>query len=235
MGDSRRNVSGGRPKSSEDMGNSKSVTLLFLPCFRTFECSGGLILLFFSDKHCNNPPRLYGDEPKVFEEIFRSVEKSGYFLVPVLLDSKSYCRVFISPGSRASRTEGDNLPSGEAPSSSSDVGESLNPHEQARRESPSRNDSVECLASIRTELRKLLPHIPDLTLLRWSRGKVLDPILDRLMNAPSSSSNPSSESCSDSSLLIELESDGIAHFFFLGDDYFSCLIRTSLCSYVKEG
>ncbi|GFS34946.1 hypothetical protein Acr_00g0036920 [Actinidia rufa] len=71
-------------------------------------------------------------------------------------------------------TAGDNLSSREAPNSSSDVGESQNPHEQARRESPSRDDSIECLGSIITELR---------------------------------SSNPSSDSCSDSSLPVELESD----------------------------
>ncbi|GFY84577.1 hypothetical protein Acr_03g0013510 [Actinidia rufa] len=160
------------------------------------------------DKHCNNLPRLYGNEPKIFEEIFRSVEESGRFSVPVLLDSKSFRRVFVSPGSRASSTVGDNLPSKEAPSSSSDVGESQNPHEQARRESPSRDDSIECLGSFRTELRRLLPHIPDLTLLRWTGGKVLDPVLDRFLNAPSS--NPSSESCSNSSLPIELESDAMS-------------------------
>ncbi|GFY91216.1 hypothetical protein Acr_07g0014120 [Actinidia rufa] len=107
--------------------------------------------------------------------------------------------------SRASRTAGGNLQSGEAPSSSSDVGES---HEQTRRESPSRDDSIECLRSIRTELRRLLPHIPDLTLLRWTGGKVLDPILDHFLNAPSS--NPSSESCSDSSLPVDLESDAMS-------------------------
>ncbi|GFY93951.1 hypothetical protein Acr_09g0003970 [Actinidia rufa] len=118
---------------------------------------------------------------------------------------------------------GDNLPSGEAPSSSSDVGESQNPHEQARRESPSRDDSIECLGSFRTELRRLIPHIPDLTLLRWTGEKVLDPILDHYLNVPSS--NPSSESCSNSSLPVELESDGIAPFFFLGDDYSFYLIR----------
>ncbi|GFS38938.1 hypothetical protein Acr_00g0060360 [Actinidia rufa] len=162
------------------------------------------------NKQCNNPPRLYGDEPKVFEEIFQSVEKSGRFSVPVLLDSKSYRRVFVSPGSRAPRMAGGNLPSGEAPSSSSDVGESQNPHEQARRESPSRDDSIECLGSIRTELRRLLPHIPDLTLLRWTGGKSSGSYtrLDRFLNAPSS--NPSSESCSDSSLSVELESDAMS-------------------------
>ncbi|GFY87393.1 hypothetical protein Acr_05g0010320 [Actinidia rufa] len=146
------------------------------------------------NKHCNNPPRLYGDESKVFEEIFWSVKKTGRFSIPVLLDSKSYCRVFVSPGSRPSRTAGVNLLSGDTPSSSSDVGESQNPHEQARRESPSQDDSIECLGSIRTELRRMLPHIPDLTLLRWLGGKVMDHILDCFMNAPSSSSNPSSES-----------------------------------------
>ncbi|GFS45974.1 hypothetical protein Acr_00g0099280 [Actinidia rufa] len=90
------------------------------------------------NKHCNNPPWLYGDETKVFEEIFRSVEESGRFSIPVLLESKSFRRVFVSPSSRASRMAGDNLPSGEAPTSSSDV-----------------------------ELRRLLPHIPDLTLLSY--------------------------------------------------------------------
>ncbi|GFS31549.1 hypothetical protein Acr_00g0018040 [Actinidia rufa] len=162
------------------------------------------------DKHYNNPPQLYGDEPKVFEEILWSVEKMGRFSILVLLDSKSYRRVFVSPGSRVSRMASDNLLSRDTLSSSSDVGESQNPHEQARRESPSRDDSIECLGSIRTELRRILPHIPDLTLLKWSGGKVLDPILDRFMNAPSSSSNPSSESCSDSSLPIELESDAMS-------------------------
>ncbi|GFY95843.1 hypothetical protein Acr_11g0001490 [Actinidia rufa] len=122
-------------------------------------------------KHCNNLPRLFGDEMKVFDEAFQSVEKSGRFSVPVLLESKSFGRVFGSPESRTSRTAGAHLPSGEAPSSSSDVGESKNPHDQARRESPSRDDSIECLGSIRTNFRRLLPHIPDLTLLRWVGGK----------------------------------------------------------------
>ncbi|GFY99327.1 hypothetical protein Acr_13g0007280 [Actinidia rufa] len=62
------------------------------------------------DKHCNNPPRLYGDEPKVFEAIFRSVEKIGHFLIPVLLESKSFRRVFVFPGSMASGTAGEGRP-----------------------------------------------------------------------------------------------------------------------------
>ncbi|GFS35812.1 hypothetical protein Acr_00g0042240 [Actinidia rufa] len=73
------------------------------------------------DKHYNNPSRLYGDEPKVFEEIFKSVQKTRRFSVPVLLESKSFCRVFVSPGSMASETASESRPSGEAPSSSGDV------------------------------------------------------------------------------------------------------------------
>ncbi|GFY84592.1 hypothetical protein Acr_03g0013660 [Actinidia rufa] len=73
------------------------------------------------DKHYNNPPRLYGDEPKVFEEIFKSVEKTGRFSVSVLLDLKSFRHVFVSPGSMASGTAGENHPNGEALSSSGDV------------------------------------------------------------------------------------------------------------------
>ncbi|GFS38387.1 hypothetical protein Acr_00g0057180 [Actinidia rufa] len=163
-------------------------------------------------QHYNDPPQLYGDEPKVFEEIFRSVEKTGRFSVPVLLELKSFRRVFVSPGSMASRTVGEGRPSGEAPSSSGDVGESRPSHEQVRRQSPSRDDSIECLGSIRTELRRILPHISDLTLLRWSGGKVLDPILNRFMNPPSSSSssNLTSKSYSDLSLPVKLESDAMS-------------------------
>ncbi|GFS31428.1 hypothetical protein Acr_00g0017220 [Actinidia rufa] len=86
----------------------------------------------YPNKHCNNPPRLYGDEPKVFKKIFKSVEKTGRFSVPVLLESKSFGRVFVSPGSMASGTAGESRPSSEAPSSSGDVGESQNSHEHAR-------------------------------------------------------------------------------------------------------
>ncbi|GFZ14616.1 hypothetical protein Acr_24g0008060 [Actinidia rufa] len=159
------------------------------------------------DKHCNNPPRLYGNEQKGFEEIFKSVEKTGRFSVPVLLESKSFCSVFISPGSMASGTAGESRPSGEAPSSSGDVGESQNSHKHTRRQSPSQDNSVECLGSIRTELRRILPHILDLTLLRWSGGKVFDPIFNR---NPSSGSNPTSESCSDSSQPVELDSNAMS-------------------------
>ncbi|GFZ13672.1 hypothetical protein Acr_23g0020570 [Actinidia rufa] len=76
--------------------------------------------------------------------------------------------------SRTLRTAGDNRPSREAPSSSSDVGESKIPMIKLG--------------------EKALPETIQ------SRGKVLDPILDRSSNDPSS--NSLSESCSDSSLSL---------------------------------
>ncbi|GFY91030.1 hypothetical protein Acr_07g0012260 [Actinidia rufa] len=127
------------------------------------------------NKHCNNPPRLFDDKMKVFEEIFRSIEESGRFSVPVLLDwtPNHFAKSLPLPvlGRRGRR-------------------------------------AIIRRAEKQTELRKLLPHIPDLTLLRWTGGKVLDPILGNYLNVPST--NPSSESCSDSSQPVELESDAMS-------------------------
>ncbi|GFY95674.1 hypothetical protein Acr_10g0010590 [Actinidia rufa] len=52
---------------------------------------------------------------------FKSVEKSGHFSVPVLLESRSFHRVFVSPGSMASGTTGEERPRGGALSSSGDT------------------------------------------------------------------------------------------------------------------
>ena len=80
--------------------------------------------IFFSDKHCNDLPRLYGDEQKVFDEIFSSVEKQGRYSVPVLLKSKSFHRVFGSPESMASGNKGEERPKDGAPSSLGNASES---------------------------------------------------------------------------------------------------------------
>ncbi|GFZ16833.1 hypothetical protein Acr_26g0001030 [Actinidia rufa] len=119
-----------------------------------------------------------------FSKRFLSQWRSqGAFSVPMLLGSRSFRQVFVSLGSMASGTAGEELPRGGASSSSGDAGESRPSNEHVRQQSPSRDDSG---------------------------GKVLDPILDRSMNAPSSGSNPTSKSCSGSSLSAELESDVIS-------------------------
>ncbi|GFY95598.1 hypothetical protein Acr_10g0009830 [Actinidia rufa] len=69
-------------------------------------------------------------------------------------------------------TMGEEHPRGGATSSSGDAGEFRPSHEHVQQQSPSRDDLIECLGSIRTKLRRILPHVPDLTLLRWSGGKL---------------------------------------------------------------
>ena len=75
-----------------------------------------------------------------------------------------------------------------------------------------REDSIEYLGTVRKELRRIVPHIPDLTLLRWSGGKIRDPILE-FCSALGSSSDSTSESWSDSELSPELKSDGINPYY----------------------
>ncbi|GFZ07005.1 hypothetical protein Acr_18g0011750 [Actinidia rufa] len=72
---------------------------------------------------------------------------------------------------------------------------------------PSKRRSAELVGRRGTELRRILPHIPNLTLLRWSGRKVFDPIFNR---NPSSGSNPTSESCLDSSQPVELDLDAMS-------------------------
>ena len=76
----------------------------------------------FSDKRCNDPSRLYGDEPKVFYEIFSSVEKHGRYSVHILLKSKSFRRVFGSSVPMAPKNQGEEQTRDGAPSSSGDSG-----------------------------------------------------------------------------------------------------------------
>ncbi|GFY88797.1 hypothetical protein Acr_06g0007370 [Actinidia rufa] len=103
---------------------------------------------FQVDKHCNNPPRLLDDEMKVFEEIF-----------PV--------------GRRGRRAAGNHPPSGEAVSSSSDVGESRNPHEQVRRESPSRDDSIVCFRVLQNRTEEVVTSYPRPDSFKVDGGKAM--------------------------------------------------------------
>ncbi|GFZ18270.1 hypothetical protein Acr_27g0000090 [Actinidia rufa] len=65
---------------------------------------------------------LLGGYPSIVKS---SVESQGRYTVPVLLDSKSFCRVFVSPGSMASGTLGEERPKDRATSLSGDAGEKV--------------------------------------------------------------------------------------------------------------
>ena len=86
----------------------------------------------------------------------------------------------------ASGNQDEELPEGGAPSSSGDADKSCPSRgEHIQRDNRSRDESVEYLGNLGRELNRILPHVPDLTLLRWSGGKVRDPILEFSSNVVS--------------------------------------------------
>ena len=108
------------------------------------------------DKRCN--------DQELFDEISKSVAERGRFSVPMLLKSKLFRLVFCSPEPMASGTKGVK-PHGHAPSMlSSEAGESRPSRgEHIQQDSHSRDESVEYLGTLRKELKRILPHIPDLS------------------------------------------------------------------------
>ena len=90
---------------------------------------------------------------------------------------------------------------GGAPNSSGDAGESRPSRgEHIQRDNSFQDESVKYLGTLEKELKRILPHIIDLTFLRWSGKNVRDPILEFLPNVSSSSSDSVLESWSDSRL-----------------------------------
>ena len=118
-------------------------------------------MTLFSDKLFNDPPRLYEDKQKVFDEIFSSVEKQGRYSVPVLLKSKSFCRVFGFLAPMASGNQGEERPEGGAPSSSGDASEPRPSRgEHIQRDSRSQDESIEYVKTLGKELERILPYVP---------------------------------------------------------------------------
>ena len=72
-------------------------------------------LICFSNKHCNGLPRLNEDELERFGEVSSSIEEKEVFLVPDLLESKSFRRSFSLPKPMASGKAGENRPRDDAP------------------------------------------------------------------------------------------------------------------------
>ena len=107
---------------------------------------------------------MLGYEQELFDEILKSVEEHGCFSVPVLLDSKSFHRVFGFPRPMVYGTKGEK-PHGHGTSTSSgEAGESHPSRgEHIQQDSHSRDESIKYLGTLRKELKRVLPHIPDLT------------------------------------------------------------------------
>ncbi|GFY97517.1 hypothetical protein Acr_12g0000580 [Actinidia rufa] len=86
-----------------------------------------------------------------------TLDMEGLYSVPALLESKSFHKSFGPPKFMVSDDggNGEDRLAGFAFASSGDVGESFH----------SREESLEYLGTIRREIRRILPHTPDLTLL----------------------------------------------------------------------
>ena len=67
---------------------------------------------------------------------------------------------------------GEDIPTGGAASIAGNEGESHHSRDELRRGDHSQDGSIEYIGTIRNEMRKVLPHLPDLTLLRLLGGKV---------------------------------------------------------------
>ena len=78
----------------------------------------------------------------------------------------------------------------------------------------SRDDLVEYLGTIRKEMRRVLSHLPDLTLVRLLEGKVQDPILGLGPYSLSSILSSKLEARSDPGLSPKLRLDATTLFFF---------------------
>ena len=171
----------------------------------------GANLFLFSDQRCNELPTLLAFEQEFYDQISKSVAERGRYKVPMIFQTKAFGRIFSSPGPTESGSEGDHP---QPSSTSGKAGESRSSRGELPQDGQPSDDSIEYIGTVRKELRRVAPHIPDLTLLRWSGGKIRDPVLE-LCSALGSSSVSTSESWSDSELSPELRSDGIFPCSFL--------------------
>ena len=139
--------------------------------------------MFSLGKRCNKVPALSETEDERFPRVFEKIGEGGHFKILVVLDSRTFHKYFAlgrvgmsssgggtTEGDIGGKAEGDI--GGRATASAGDASESSHSKDVPRPEVPSRDDSIEFIGIIRKEIRRILSHIPDLTLLRWSGEKI---------------------------------------------------------------
>ena len=100
--------------------------------------------------------------------ILGSLEEGDFFTIKEVLESKYFCRCFKPATKSIASSGGDNgedITMGGATLAASNKGEFHHSREEPRRDNHSRDCSVEYIGTIRKEMRKILPRLPDLTLL----------------------------------------------------------------------
>ena len=114
-------------------------------------------------------------EKERLQAILDTISGGNSFTIKEVFESKFFRKCFkVASQFMASNegNKGDNPLTGSAAPIAGDEGESLHSLDEPRLGDPSQDDSVEYIGTIKKEMRRILPHVPDLTLLRWSGGKV---------------------------------------------------------------
>ncbi|GFZ10862.1 peptidoglycan-binding LysM domain-containing protein [Actinidia rufa] len=97
------------------------------------------------------------------------VRLAPFTTLPQVLESKSFRRCFKLDSKSMVPSDGDNgedIPTGGAAPVARNEGESHHSRDEPRRGDHSQDGSVEYIGTIRKEMRKVFPHLPDLTFLR---------------------------------------------------------------------
>ncbi|GFS34046.1 hypothetical protein Acr_00g0031980 [Actinidia rufa] len=125
----------------------------------------------------NKFPLLIDTEEVRMRKVLRNIGPGGYFNVLDVLDSRTFHRFFAPSHGKASFNGRDKDTSGDGTVAAlGDEGESLRLRDESPQIESPRDESVEYLRIIKKEWRRILPPLPDLTMLRLLGGKVPDPL-----------------------------------------------------------
>ncbi|GFS34121.1 hypothetical protein Acr_00g0032370 [Actinidia rufa] len=120
------------------------------------------------DKHCNKPLVLSTTEQERLDGILDSVLGENFFTIKEVLKSKFFRRYFKLNSKSMASSGGDNgkdIQIGGMALVVGDKGESHHSRDESYRDDHSQDGSIEYIGTIRKEMRKVLPRLPDLTLL----------------------------------------------------------------------
>ena len=103
-------------------------------------------------------------------KVFKKIGPRGYFNVPNVLDSRTFLRFFTpSRGKMSSSGEDKDIYGDGVVAALGNEGECRRPRDELPRSENLRDESVEYIGTIKKEWRRILPRLPDLTMLMLLR------------------------------------------------------------------